>query len=111
MRGVLSVSGVIGMWAGPRSAGTAYVMLHHHVGDAVDGQTGAWGFARGGMGAISNAIASAAQALGAEIRTERRSPGSTPGTAGSPASRWQTARRSRRRPWSRRRTRRSRSWT
>jgi phytoene dehydrogenase-like protein len=69
IRGVLSVSGVIGMWAGPRSAGTAYVMLHHHVGDAVDGQTGAWGFARGGMGAISTAIASAAQALGAEIRT------------------------------------------
>src|SRR5262245_25072793 len=70
MRGVLSVSGVIGMWAGPRSAGTAYVMLHHHVGDAVEGQTGAWGFARGGMGAISQAIASAALACGAEIRTE-----------------------------------------
>jgi phytoene dehydrogenase-like protein len=69
MRGVLSVSGVIGMWAGPRSAGTAYVMLHHHVGDAVDGNTGAWGFARGGMGAISDAIASAATALGATIRT------------------------------------------
>jgi phytoene dehydrogenase-like protein len=70
MRGVLSVSGVIGMWAGPRSAGTAYVMLHHHVGDAVDGQTGAWGFARGGMGAISHAIGQAALAHGAEIRTE-----------------------------------------
>ncbi len=69
MRGVLSVSGVIGMWAGPRSAGTAYVMLHHHVGDAVDGQTGTWGFARGGMGAISNAIGQAALANGAEIRT------------------------------------------
>jgi phytoene dehydrogenase-like protein len=69
IRGVLSVSGVIGMWAGPRSAGTAYVMLHHHVGDAVDGQTGAWGFARGGMGAISNAIAAAATSFGAEIRT------------------------------------------
>ena len=69
VRGVLSVSGVIGMWAGPRSAGTAYVMLHHHVGDAVEGQTGAWGFARGGMGAISNAIASAATAAGATIRT------------------------------------------
>ncbi|HEY1487190.1 MAG TPA: NAD(P)/FAD-dependent oxidoreductase, partial [Micromonosporaceae bacterium] len=51
------------------SAGTAYVMLHHHVGDAVEGQTGAWGFARGGMGAISNAIASAATAAGASIRT------------------------------------------
>jgi phytoene dehydrogenase-like protein len=69
IRGVLSVSGVIGMWAGPRSAGTAYVMLHHHVGDAVEGQTGAWGFARGGMGAISNAIAASARAAGAEIRT------------------------------------------
>ncbi|HEY7176241.1 MAG TPA: NAD(P)/FAD-dependent oxidoreductase, partial [Micromonosporaceae bacterium] len=69
MRGVLSVSGVIGMWAGPRSAGTAYVMLHHHIGDAVEGQTGAWGFARGGMGAISDAIAASARAAGAEIRT------------------------------------------
>jgi phytoene dehydrogenase-like protein len=69
MRGVLSVSGVIGMWAGPRSAGTAYVMLHHHIGDAVEGHTGAWGFARGGMGAISNAIAESARAAGAEIRT------------------------------------------
>ena len=39
MRGVLSVSGVIGTWAGPRSAGTAYVMLHHHIG-GVDGETG-----------------------------------------------------------------------
>jgi phytoene dehydrogenase-like protein len=69
MRGVLSVSGVIGMWAGPRSAGTAYVMLHHHVGDAVEGQTGTWGFARGGMGAVSEAIATSARAGGAEIRT------------------------------------------
>ena len=37
MQGVLSVSGVIGTWAGPRSAGTAYVMAHHKVGDAGDG--------------------------------------------------------------------------
>ena len=44
MRGLLSVSGVIGTWAGPRSAGTAYVMLHHHIGET------AWGFPRGGMG-------------------------------------------------------------
>jgi phytoene dehydrogenase-like protein len=70
MRGVLSVSGVIGGWAGPRSAGTAYVMLHHHLGDAVDGQVGAWGFPRGGMGAVSRAIAASAQAFGAKIRTE-----------------------------------------
>jgi phytoene dehydrogenase-like protein len=68
VRGVLSVSGVIGTWAGPRSAGTAYVMLHHHVGEA-DGQSGAWGFPRGGMGGVSGAIAAAARSLGADIRT------------------------------------------
>jgi phytoene dehydrogenase-like protein len=68
MRGVLSVSGVIGTWAGPRSAGTAYVMLHHHVGE-VDGQSAAWGFPRGGMGGVTQAMAKAATALGAEIRT------------------------------------------
>ncbi|MFS8478408.1 MAG: NAD(P)/FAD-dependent oxidoreductase [Micromonosporaceae bacterium] len=63
MRGVLSVSGVIGTWAGPRSAGTAYVMLHHHIGETV------WGFPRGGMGGVTQAMASAARAFGAEIRT------------------------------------------
>ena len=68
LRGVLSVSGVIGTWAGPRSAGTAYVMLHHHVGEA-DGQAGAWGFPRGGMGGVAAAIAAAARSFGAEIRT------------------------------------------
>ena len=69
MKGVLAVSGVIGTWAGPRSAGTAYVMLHHHMGDT-DGQTGAWGFPRGGMGGVTQALASAARSFGAEIRTE-----------------------------------------
>jgi phytoene dehydrogenase-like protein len=67
MLGLLSVSGVIGTWAGPRSAGTAYVMLHHHVGEA-GGQAGAWGFPRGGMGAVTAAFAAAARAAGAEIR-------------------------------------------
>ena len=43
MQGVLSVSGVIGMWAGPRSPGTAYVMAHHKVGDAGDGPDSARG--------------------------------------------------------------------
>src|SRR5688572_30470275 len=64
MRGVLSVSGVIGTWAGPRSAGTAYVMLHHHIGETT------WGFPRGGMGAVSRAIAAAARGFGAELRTD-----------------------------------------
>jgi phytoene dehydrogenase-like protein len=72
VRGVLSVSGVIGTWAGPRSAGTAYVMLHHHVGDLGDGQTGVWGFPRGGMGGVTSALASAARSFGAEVRTGAR---------------------------------------
>jgi phytoene dehydrogenase-like protein len=63
MRGILSVSGVIGTWAGPRSAGTAYVMLHHHIGET------AWGFPRGGMGAVSGALARAARMFGAQVRT------------------------------------------
>ncbi len=63
MRGLLSVSGVIGTWAGPRSAGTAYVMLHHHIGET------AWGFPRGGMGAVSGALARAARMFGAQVRT------------------------------------------
>jgi phytoene dehydrogenase-like protein len=69
LKGVLSVSGCIGSWAGPRSAGTAYVTLHHHVGDLGDGQTGAWGFPRGGMGGVTRALAAAARALGATVRT------------------------------------------
>ena len=69
IKGVLSVSGVIGTWAGPRSAGTAYVMAHHHIGDIGGGQVGAWGFPRGGMGGVSNALAAAAKSFGAEIRT------------------------------------------
>jgi phytoene dehydrogenase-like protein len=69
MRGVLSVSGVIGGWAGPRSAGTAYVMLHHHIGET-DGQVGAWGFPRGGMGAVTRALADAARGFGARITTD-----------------------------------------
>jgi phytoene dehydrogenase-like protein len=63
MRGLLSVSGVIGTWAGPRSPGTAYVMLHHHIGES------AWGFPRGGMGGVSGALARAARMFGAQVRT------------------------------------------
>src|SRR5258708_6421892 len=67
VRGLLSVSGVIGTWAGPRSSGTAYVMLHHHIGDT-GGQAGAWGFPRGGMGGGTPAPAPAARSLRAEPR-------------------------------------------
>ncbi len=52
-------SGIIGTALGVQSPGTAYVLLHHYMGD-VDGQMGAWGFARGGMGAVSDALAAAA---------------------------------------------------
>jgi phytoene dehydrogenase-like protein len=64
-------SGIIGTALGVQSPGTAYVLLHHYMGD-VDGQMGAWGFARGGMGAVSAALAGALQAHGGEIRTDAR---------------------------------------
>jgi phytoene dehydrogenase-like protein len=69
VKGVLSVSGIIGSWAGPRSAGTAYVMAHHHIGDLGDGKVGAWGFPRGGMGAVTRAIEAAARSFGVDVRT------------------------------------------
>jgi phytoene dehydrogenase-like protein len=59
-------SGIIGTALGVHSPGTAYVLLHHYMGD-VDGQSGAWGFARGGMGAVSNALAGALRAHGGKI--------------------------------------------
>jgi phytoene dehydrogenase-like protein len=70
MQGMLSVSGVIGTWAGPRSPGTAYVMAHHQIGDGGDGALGSWGFPEGGMGALTAAMAAAAEGLGAVIRAD-----------------------------------------
>ncbi|HEV7526452.1 MAG TPA: NAD(P)/FAD-dependent oxidoreductase [Acidimicrobiia bacterium] len=70
MQGVLAVSGVIGTWAGPRSAGTAYVMAHHKIGDVGEGQLGSWGFPEGGMGAVSRALRDAAVANGATVRVD-----------------------------------------
>jgi phytoene dehydrogenase-like protein len=67
VKGALCPGGVIGMWGGPMSPGSAYVLLHHRMGQAA-GIRGAWGFVKGGMGALSEAIASAARAAGAEIR-------------------------------------------
>ena len=64
----LATDGVIGANGGPRSPGTAYILLHHCMG-GVAGHRGLWGFVRGGMGAVSEAIAGAAKAAGAEIRT------------------------------------------
>lgn len=67
LKGTKAASGIIGTFLGPRSPGTAYVLLHHYMGE-IDGAFRAWGFAKGGSGGISGAIANAATALGAEIR-------------------------------------------
>jgi phytoene dehydrogenase-like protein len=63
----MSVSGIIGTFLGVRSPGTAYVLLHHYMGE-IDGSYRAWGLPKGGTGAIAEAIASSARALGVEIR-------------------------------------------
>jgi phytoene dehydrogenase-like protein len=69
LKATMSASGIIGTFLGVRSPGTAYVLLHHYMGE-IDGAFRSWGFARGGTGAISNAIAAAAREAGAEIRTQ-----------------------------------------
>ncbi len=69
LKATKSASGIIGTLLGPRSPGTAYVLLHHYMGE-LDGVFRAWGFAKGGNGSVSEAIAGAARALGVEIRTE-----------------------------------------
>ena len=68
LKGSIASSGVVGVWAGPRTPGTAYNLLHHSVGE-VNGVVGAWGQVEGGMGAVSEAVARAARAWGADIRT------------------------------------------
>jgi phytoene dehydrogenase-like protein len=69
LKATISASGIIGTYQGVRSPGTAYVLLHHYMGE-IDGAFRAWGIPKGGTGGISNAIASAARANGVEIRTE-----------------------------------------
>ena len=69
LKAVLCVGGVIGTNAGPRTPGTAYVKYHHILG-SVGGHQGAWGYVRGGMGAVSEAIASSAREAGVEILTD-----------------------------------------
>lgn len=64
----LATDGVIGANGGPRSPGTAYILLHHCMGGA-GGHRGLWGFVRGGMGALTQAIAASAESRGAVIRT------------------------------------------
>jgi len=69
LKATMGASGIIGTFQGIRSPGTAYVLLHHYMGE-IDGAFRAWGIPKGGTGGISEAIASAAREAGAEIRLE-----------------------------------------
>jgi len=69
MRGLLSSQGITGTAGGPRTPGTSYVFLHHASGRAL-GEVGSWGFVRGGMGAVTQALAEAVRSAGGEIRLE-----------------------------------------
>jgi phytoene dehydrogenase-like protein len=69
LKATMSASGIIGTFLGVRSPGTAYVLLHHYMGE-IDGAFRSWGLSRGGTGAVSNAIGAAAREAGATIRTE-----------------------------------------
>jgi phytoene dehydrogenase-like protein len=64
----LATDAIIGAFASPSMPGTAYVLFHHVMGEC-NGVRGVWGYVRGGMGGISGALAAAAKAHGAEIRT------------------------------------------
>jgi phytoene dehydrogenase-like protein len=68
LKATMSASGIIGTFLSPRSPGSAYVLLHHYMGE-IDGVSRSWGFARGGMGAVASSLASSARSFGAEIRT------------------------------------------
>jgi len=71
LKATLATDAIIGAMASPSTPGTAYVLFHHVMGEC-NGVRGVWGYVRGGMGCLSEAIASAARALGAEIRTGAR---------------------------------------
>jgi phytoene dehydrogenase-like protein len=68
LKGAIGSTGVVGVWAGPRTPGTAYNLLHHALGE-LNGVGGAWGHVRGGMGGISQALARSAESYGATVRT------------------------------------------
>jgi phytoene dehydrogenase-like protein len=69
LKAPMSVSGIIGTYLGVKSPGTAYVLLHHYMGE-IDGAFRSWGYSKGGTGGLSLACARAAESYGAEIRTE-----------------------------------------
>jgi len=68
MKGFMAINGIIGTWAGPDAPGTAYVLMHHSVGDIGDGEVASWGFMEGGMGAVAEACEASAKSFGADVR-------------------------------------------
>ena len=72
LKALIATGGIIGTWAGPEEPGTAYVLLHHAVGDLGDGSLSEWGYPIGGMGAVADALRASAESFGAEIRVGSR---------------------------------------
>jgi phytoene dehydrogenase-like protein len=68
VQGAFASQGVIGTWRSPRDTGTAWVMAYHALGGELCGRSGVWGFVRGGMGALTQALRSSAEEAGAEVR-------------------------------------------
>jgi phytoene dehydrogenase-like protein len=68
VKGAMATQAIIGAWCGPMTPGSAYVLMHHWIGE-VDGHSGAWGWVKGGMGGVTEAMRRSAQAVGAEVRT------------------------------------------
>ncbi len=68
VKGAMATQAIIGAWCGPMTPGSAYVLMHHWIGE-IDGHAGAWGWVKGGMGGVSAAMAESARSYGAEIRT------------------------------------------
>lgn len=71
VKGLMSLAAVVGTWAGPDEPGTAYVLLHHWIGE-IEGNLGAWGVPEGGMGAVTDACRRSAESFGAEVLTNAR---------------------------------------
>ena len=69
VKGALATQAIIGAWCGPMTPGSAYVLMHHWIGE-IDGHFGAWGWVKGGMGGVATAMAGSAEAAGATIQTD-----------------------------------------
>jgi phytoene dehydrogenase-like protein len=70
VKALFSTDGIIGTWAGPEEPGTAYVLMHHNVGDIGDGVVSGWGYPKGGMGGVARVLQRSAEHFGAEIRVD-----------------------------------------